>query len=65
MAVLILSLMAGSGSCLASDLNILVSVADQKLLVFQDGEEKERFTISTSRFGTGDRWGSYATPLGA
>ena len=64
-AVFILTFLTVSGSCLASDLNILVSVADQKLLVFQDGEEKERFTISTSRFGTGDRWGSYATPLGA
>ena len=63
-AAFILTFLTVSGSCLASDLNILVSVADQKLLVFQDGEEKERFTISTSRFGTGDRWGSYATPLG-
>lgn len=65
LTVFTLSLLAGSGKCLASDLNVFVSVADQKLLVFQDGLEKVRFPISTSRFGTGDRSGSYATPLGA
>jgi lipoprotein-anchoring transpeptidase ErfK/SrfK len=56
---------AKTQECFASEMRVLVSVADQKLLVFQEGLEKERFTISTSRFGTGDRWGSYATPLGA
>lgn len=43
---------------------IIVSVKEQKLLLLTDGKPEARFTISTSRFGTGDRWGSYATPLG-
>ena len=43
---------------------ILVSVTVQKMVLLQDGEEVSRFPVSPSRFGLGDRWGSYATPLG-
>jgi lipoprotein-anchoring transpeptidase ErfK/SrfK len=43
---------------------ILVSVADQKMVLLEDGAEVSRFPVSTSKFGLGDRWGSYATPLG-
>jgi lipoprotein-anchoring transpeptidase ErfK/SrfK len=50
--------------CNASDVSLLVSVADQKMVLWQDGSELARFPISTSRFGLGDRLGSYATPLG-
>lgn len=46
-------------------MSVLVSVADQKMVLWQDGAELARFSISTSRFGLGDRLGSYATPLGA
>ena len=49
----------------ASEVSLLVSVADQKMVLWQDGAEMARFPISTSRFGLGDRLGSYATPLGA
>jgi len=49
---------------MASEVSLLVSVADQKMVLWQDGLEVARFPISTSRFGLGDRWGSYATPLG-
>jgi hypothetical protein len=52
------------GVCMASEVSLLVSVADQKMVLWQDGLEVARFPISTSRFGLGDRWGSYATPLG-
>lgn len=45
-------------------LEILVSVADQKLALVQDGVVVKRFLISTSRFGVGDNYGSYRTPLG-
>ncbi len=62
---LLLSLAPLGSLSLASELSVLVSIPDQQLLLFQDGLEKDRFTVSTSRFGTGDRWGSYATPLGA
>lgn len=41
-----------------------VSVPDQKMLVFENGVEIARYDVSTSKFGLGDRPGSYATPLG-
>ncbi|MES2571869.1 MAG: L,D-transpeptidase [Verrucomicrobiota bacterium] len=45
---------------------IIVSVPDQKLLVLaQDGSKLAKFSVSTSRFGVGDRPRSYATPLGS
>jgi len=43
---------------------VLISVPDQRLAVVQDGELVARYPISTSRFGTGDGFGSYKTPLG-
>ena len=43
---------------------VVVSIADQKLALVEDGEPVAQFPISTSRFGVGDRPGSYATPLG-
>ena len=43
---------------------IVVSVKDQKLGLYQDGELKKTYTISTSKFGIGDQPGSYRTPLG-
>jgi len=41
-----------------------VSVPDQKMIVFKEGVEIARYDVSTSKFGLGDRPGSYATPLG-
>ncbi|HST30212.1 MAG TPA: L,D-transpeptidase [Chthoniobacterales bacterium] len=43
---------------------VVVSIADQKLALVEDGEPVAQFSISTSKFGVGDRPGSYATPLG-
>ncbi len=43
---------------------IIVSVRDQKLAVVEDGNAVAEFPVSTSKFGIGDRHGSYATPLG-
>lgn len=48
----------------AAGISVIVSVADQKLVLWRAGAEIARFPISTSRFGLGDRYGSYATPLG-
>jgi lipoprotein-anchoring transpeptidase ErfK/SrfK len=55
---------AGPTCLLGAETRILVSVADQKMAVLRDGAEVSRFPISTSKFGLGDQWGSYATPLG-
>jgi hypothetical protein len=43
---------------------VLISVPDQKLAVVMDGELLARYPISTSKFGTGDQFASYKTPLG-
>jgi hypothetical protein len=43
---------------------VLISVPDQRLAVVRDGELLARFPVSTSMFGTGDRFWSYKTPLG-
>ena len=44
---------------------IVISVPDQRMVVFENGMEAARFPVSTSRYGVGDASGSYATPLGA
>ena len=43
---------------------IIVSVADQELVLLAGGKVVKRFPVSTSKFGTGDALGSYRTPLG-
>jgi hypothetical protein len=48
----------------APPFSVLISVPDQRLAIVRDGELVARYPISTSRFGTGDRFGSYETPLG-
>jgi L,D-transpeptidase catalytic domain len=60
-----------SGVCLkasespaAPSEEIVVSVKEQKLMLLSSGKPVGTYTISTSRFGTGDRFGSFATPLG-
>ena len=45
--------------------SLVVSVPDQTLALVDGGLVKERFPVSTSRFGLGDSTGSYATPLGS
>lgn len=44
--------------------SILVSVPDQKMVLVQNGTRIAEYPISTSRYGVGDRFGSYTTPLG-
>ena len=45
--------------------SIVVSVPEQTLAVVDGGVVRERFSISTSKFGLGDNPNSYATPLGS
>ncbi len=49
---------------LAAAPSVVVSVADQKLAVVENGFAIAQFPVSTSKFGVGDRPNSYATPLG-
>jgi lipoprotein-anchoring transpeptidase ErfK/SrfK len=48
----------------ASPLEVLVSVAEQRLALVEDGVIVKKFRISTSKFGLGDGLNSYKTPLG-
>jgi hypothetical protein len=43
---------------------LVISVADQKLALLRDGGLVKKFPISTSKFGLGDSFGSYKTPVG-
>ena len=45
-------------------LEVVISVAQQQLVVLRDGGLIRKFPISTSKFGLGDSFGSYKTPLG-
>src|SRR5438045_6334884 len=44
--------------------SVVVSVPDQTLALVDDGVVVARYPVSTSKFGLGDRPGTYATPLG-
>ncbi|MEI9893367.1 MAG: L,D-transpeptidase family protein [Chthoniobacter sp.] len=44
--------------------SIVVSIPEQKLLVLRDGGLWKKYPISTSKFGIGDSYGSYKTPVG-
>lgn len=52
------------GSAFGGVVEIFISVPDQSLAVLQDGEVLGKFRVSTSKFGLGDTYGSYKTPLG-
>lgn len=44
---------------------MVVSVADQRLVVFdEDGDPEKSYPVSTSKFGLGDKPGSKKTPIG-
>ncbi len=42
----------------------VISIPDQRIAVMEDDAIIARFPVSTSRYGAGDRFNSYATPLG-
>ena len=44
--------------------HVVISAAQQKMVVLRDGEPIAAYPVSTSKFGLGDRPGSYATPTG-
>jgi lipoprotein-anchoring transpeptidase ErfK/SrfK len=43
---------------------LLVSAADQKMILLRDGKPLRAYPVSTSKFGLGDGPGTHATPLG-
>jgi lipoprotein-anchoring transpeptidase ErfK/SrfK len=46
------------------DVRVVISIPDQKLAVLVNGKVSRFYKISTSRYGEGDAWGSWQTPLG-
>jgi hypothetical protein len=48
----------------AGELEAVISVAEQRMVVLRDGMWVEKYKVSTSKFGIGDSFGSYKTPLG-
>ncbi len=48
-----------------SGAQVVVSVKEQKLAVYDaDGQQEERYPVSTSKFGINDKKGTYGTPVG-
>lgn len=43
---------------------VIVSVKDQRMGLYENGQLKKQYVISTSKFGVGDQPNSYRTPLG-
>ena len=62
--VVILVNLAGSAAVAALSADMIVSVPDQVLALVDRGKLIARYSISTSKFGTGDSAASYRTPLG-
>jgi len=55
---------AGEPPIRGSEVALVVSIKDQKMALLRDGVSVATYPVSTSRYGTGDRYGSYTTPLG-
>lgn len=62
--VTVLSLVLLAGCAGDRRHRILISAADQRMVVLRDGEPVAAYPVSTSKFGLGDTPGSYATPVG-
>jgi lipoprotein-anchoring transpeptidase ErfK/SrfK len=60
-----MALLLNLGFCLPTQARqIVISVADQKLALLDKGQTLDVWPVSTSKYGVGDRFGSYATPIG-
>jgi L,D-transpeptidase-like protein len=58
------SILVAQGIETRPHLEIMISVAQQRLALVEDGLVVRKFPVSTSKFGLGDNFGSYKTPLG-
>jgi len=63
-AASLLSITVSSSAFAAEDIQIKVSVPEQKLYVFDGTKKLASYRVSTSAFGIGDKRGTYTTPLG-
>lgn len=56
--------LAGEETTVPPGIEIVVSIAEQKLAVVRNGDVVKKYRVSTSRYGIGDANGSYRTPIG-
>ena len=63
-ALLICGLLLLGGCASGSRHRMVISAADQKMILLRDGKPLRAYPVSTSKFGLGDGKGTYATPLG-
>lgn len=65
--LLVIPLLAGfNASCVSDNRHVIeVSVPEQRMALYRDGERIREYPVSTSKFGLSDRPGSNHTPLGA
>src|SRR6478736_4593980 len=64
LTLLLFSLSPSAAHATPLSADMVVSVPDQALALVDRGKLIARYTISTSKFGTGDSAASYRTPLG-
>jgi hypothetical protein len=64
LALILAALIPATSRALSLRAEVVVSVPDQELAVLDSGKLVARYSISTSKFGLGDRAGTYRTPLG-
>ncbi len=62
--LILLSLLFGACATRDREHRIVVSVPEQRMIVFKKNVPIAQYAVSTSKFGVGDRRGSCATPLG-
>ena len=63
-ATLLLGACATTPPIAATRNQVIISVRDQKMTVVKEDHSRVTFPISTSKFGLGDRRGTYETPTG-
>lgn len=61
--IFLFCLLLGCGAASGRSL-VVVSIPQQKLVLYKDSQRVAQYSVSTSKFGEGDRRGSYCTPLG-
>src|SRR5678815_5534769 len=64
LVVVLVSLRGSRADATPLSADMIVSVPDQVLALVDRGKVIARYSISTSKFGTGDSNASYRTPLG-
>lgn len=63
-ATLLITIISSSAFAASKDIQIKVSVPEQKMYVFDGIKKLASYRVSTSAFGLGDGRGTYSTPLG-